>query len=336
MNKRFDQMEETAAVWDARLRGAKSTFRDRRAFQSWLHEDDLHQATHDRLQAALSSLRENAALPELSALRDEARNGVHENQRRRLASAVAMAAAIVMVVMITLGARTDYGAEVVARLQGSTFYTTSPGERTKVTLADGSVVTLDGATRLSALLGAGRRDITLFAGRALFQVAKDKHRPFVVKAGDRTITALGTIFDVRLSSQELRVTLVEGKVAVRPVQFAHGPAEEVLKPRQQFVARAGVASPQVRAVDADKALSWADGQVFFEDEPLASAVEEMNQYWPEKIVVDPAVADLRINGMFRTNNQAGFLEALQVTLPVKIREGNDRLVVSGRPETTAD
>jgi transmembrane sensor len=326
-----DGVEEAAAAWDARLRGAKATFRDRRAFHAWLQQDADHQIAHDRLQAALATLRAHAELPELSALRDEARNSVQESRRRRVASFVAVCAAAALLLVLGIVARTEPGAEIVARLQGDTIYATSPDERTRVTLADGSVVTLDSGTRLSARLGKSRRDVTLLAGRALFQVAKDRHRPFVVKAGDRTITALGTVFDVRLSSSELRVTLAEGSVAVRPVHPSRGSTQQILEPHQQLVEGVGTASAELRTIDTDRALSWADGQVFFEDEPLASAIDEMNQYSRMKIVVDPAVAGLRINGMFRTSNQAGFLDALQIALPVEVRhEPHGRIFVSRR------
>ncbi|WP_336961417.1 FecR family protein [Sphingobium aquiterrae] len=337
MSRRLDEVEDAAAAWDARLRGAKATFRDRRAFQAWLQEDAEHQAAHDRLQAALSMLRAHAKLPELSALRDEARNSVHQSRRRRVASAIALAVAAMLLLMLVVAPQTERGAEIAALLHGDTVYATSPDERIRVTLADGSVATLDSSTRLLVRLGKARRDITLLSGRALFQVAKDRQRPFVVRAGDRTITALGTVFDVRLSPRELRVTLAEGRVAVRPVQPRQGSAEQILKPRQQLVEIAGMASPELRTVDTDKALSWADGQVFFENEPLASAVEEMNQYSHLKIVVDPAVADLRINGMFRTGNQAGFIAVLQIALPVEVRNDDQgRIFVSRRPEPVAE
>ena len=96
-----------------------------------------------------------------------------------------------------------------------------------------------------------------------------------------------------------------------------------------------MATPELRSVDTGKALSWADGRVFFEDEPLASAVEEMGQYSQFKIVVDPAVADLRINGMFRTTNQAGFLEALEVALPVDVRRDEQGQIFVSKRTTRA-
>ncbi|HWK36048.1 FecR family protein [Sphingomonas sp.] len=333
------QADERAAAWDAQLRGAQVSVRNRRAFHAWLREDPAHQAAHDRLQAALTVLQANADLPELSALRDEARNSVQAHHRRWMAlvavGAVAACAALFLIVV----PGTERRAEIAALFQRDTVYVASPDERTRVTLADGSVVTLDAGARLSARLGRTRRDVTLLAGRALFHVAKDRQRPFVVKAGDRTITALGTVFDVRLSSRELRVTLAEGAVAVRPVAPVAGamPQIQIMKPRQQLVAYAGAAASELRTVDTDKTLSWAEGQIFFDNQRLASAVDQMNQYSAEKIIVAPDAADLRINGMFRTTNPAGFIEALEVALPVAVHDdGQGRTIVSRRAGSSED
>src|SRR3546814_1327717 len=195
------------------------------------------------------------------------------------------------------GLRPERSIEVAALLQGGKVYVTSPDERAKVTLADGSVVTLDSDTRMLARIGGERRDITLLAGRALFDVAKDPQRPFVVKAGDRTITALGTLFDVDVSPTDLRVTLAEGVGAGRPVRPGAGPAQQILKPRQQLVAAAGAASPTLRIVDPAKIVGWADGRVFVDHERLASPIADMNHYSFRTVTVDPAGADPRLNGM---------------------------------------
>lgn len=336
MAKRGEDIDEAAAAWDARLRGGKAGVRDHRAFQAWLQEEPAHQAAHDRLQAALRLLRRHADLPELSALRDEARNGVNAGKRRRIASilSVAMGVAASLLLFVVMPA-TDRGAAVLAQLRGESIYATAPGESTKVTLADGSVVTLDSDTRMAVRLAPARRDIVLLRGRALFRVAKDAARPFVVSAGSRSITALGTVFDVRVSPRELRVTLAEGSVAVRPLAAGRGARQQILKPRQQLVA-SGSAAPVLRTVDVDNALAWADRQFFFEDEPLGTAIDEINRYADLKMIVDPAVAQLRISGMFRASDQDDFIEALKLTVPVDVkRDDEGRLVVSPRAGTRA-
>ncbi len=325
-------IDAAAASWDARLRSGRPTPQDQRAFQAWLQSDARHQITHDQLQASLRTLRSHADLPELSALRDEARNFVQKSQRRRImtrvSAGIGMAAAGLLFFVMP---QADNSAINLRPLVAEVTYTTANDEHSKVTLADGSVVTLDSDSRMAVRLSAARRDISLLSGRALFKVAKDNSRPFVVKAGSRTITALGTLFDVRVTPREMRVTLAEGSVSVKPVAAGRKARPQILKPRQQLVVVTGAPNASLRTVDIDNALAWVDRQFFFEDEPLASAVDEMNRYADRKIVVDPAVADLRISGMFRVNNQAGFIEALKMTLPVAIHpDAKGRLVVSRR------
>jgi transmembrane sensor len=97
--------------------------------------------------------------------------------------------------------------------------------------------------------------IRLVAGQALFRVAKDKTRPFIVTAGDRTVTALGTAFDVRLEAHKVEVTLLEGRVAVRGLGQASNQPTLELKPRQQLVAYDGD-PPTIRAVNVAIASAW--------------------------------------------------------------------------------
>jgi len=324
--------DDAAAAWDARLRGAQMTERDHHEFQAWLQQDPDHQLAYDRLQAALRLLRAHADLPELSALRDEARNNVGSIKRRRIASMIAVAACIVIVSMLVAMPQLGRGPARPTDQPSGQIYATSLHERTRVTLADGSLVTMDSGTRMAVRLSTGRRDVTLLSGRALFKVAKDHDRPFTVKAGNRTITALGTVFDVRLSPRELRVTLAEGLVAVRQVAAGRQAPQQILQPRQQLVAMAGASAPLLRTVDIQNALAWADRQFFFEDEPLASAAEEINRSGDMTIIVDPSVASLRINGMFRVSDEAAFARALKMALPVDVRrDGQGRLVVSRPP-----
>jgi transmembrane sensor len=322
-----ESADAAAAAWDARLRGAAATERDFQAFQAWLLEAPANRRGYDDLQTVLRALRSHADLPELSALRDEGRGMADASKRRRRAAAFAAAAAFAGIGLLAAFPSAN-GDGPTGKQQGEMVYATMPHEQTRVTLADGSLVTLASGTRMVVRLGDQQRDITLTGGRALFKVAKDSRRPFVVKAGARTITALGTLFDVRVSPHELRVTLAEGSVAVRPVADRRA-VYHILKPKQQLVAVGTAAEATVRTVDVENALAWADRQFFFEDEPLASAIDEINRSSDLRIIVEPAVANLRINGMFRVSDTAAFIAALEMALPVDVRaDARGRLVIT--------
>ncbi|MEN9931735.1 MAG: hypothetical protein RIS17_308, partial [Pseudomonadota bacterium] len=278
--------DAAAAAWDARLRSAQATDEDHRAFQAWLHEDPAHRDAYDRLQAALRALRRHADLPELSALRDEARRTVAANRKRRwqrrwTQRGLSIAASIAAIGLY-FGLPQDVRPLAPAPVE-QTFATTSE-QRTRVKLDDGSLVTLDSSTRLAVRFAPDSRAVRLISGRALFRVAKDTARPFTVTAGDRTVTALGTVFDVRVLPREMRVTLAEGMVSVRAVTGPRA-VQHILQPRQQLVAIAGRASAAVRTVDLRTVLAWADRQFFFEDEPLATAAEEINRSTDLTLVV---------------------------------------------------
>lgn len=326
------EVEEEAAGWDARLRSPGAGDADRTGFRAWLEEDAAHAETFDRLQMALTALRDHAAHPELRALRDQGRAAANEAKARRarrrlgigLIAAGIGAATLVTTIQLT-GALIPLhrGPAATPRASapplGSKLYQTALNERSTLSLEDGSSITLDSGTRLAARFQPGRREIVLLDGQALFHVAKDPGRPFVVRAGGRTVTALGTVFDVRLDKGRVRVALLEGSVAVRPIGTTRSSdTTEVLRPHQEFVESAR--GPVVRAVDVEKATSWTEGRIYLQDQPLSQAVDEMNRYAHHPIVLtDPALAGLRVNGMFRTDNQTGFVAALQATLPIDAR-----------------
>jgi transmembrane sensor len=96
---------------------------------------------------------------------------------------------------------------------------TERGERREVALADGSVVQVDPETRLRVEYEARWRRVMLERGRALFRVAKDPNRPFLVQVRDTTVRAVGTAFAVEQHPQSVIVTVAEGRVAVFPVGY---------------------------------------------------------------------------------------------------------------------
>jgi transmembrane sensor len=93
-------------------------------------------------------------------------------------------------------------------------YNTDIGERRSITLADGSTVDLNARSQIRIEFSSGERHVELLDGQALFQVAKDKNRPFTVRSGDATVRAVGTEFDVYRKASGTTVTVLEGRVAV--------------------------------------------------------------------------------------------------------------------------
>jgi transmembrane sensor len=231
---------------------------------------------------------------------------------------------------------------------------TDVGELRTLTLDDGTRVHLNTNTRLLVRYDKQRRDVSLESGEALFEVAKDADRPFVVTAGQRQIRALGTQFVVREDAQELAVTLVQGKVLVSPPTPTDGTATTVadahastpllsaspaaagqgadtftLNPgeRLTFVAAAG--SPKIDRPPLERVTAWERGQVALDNTPLADAAAEMNRYSRQRIVVgDTSVAAIHVSGVFQAGDSANFVQALAATYHLKVTHQGRRTILT--------
>jgi len=320
--------DEAAAWWDSRLRSPLCTDADREAFAAW-REDPAHAEAFERLQAGIDALHEALlSSPELRAMSDRALELKAPAPYARMAAGIA--AAVVLAAGGWFAATQPAPAPLggasplqVASGEGS-IYQTGVGERSTITLTDGSKVTLNTRSRVEVNYMPDRRNITLIAGQALFEVAHNKARPFVVTAGPRQVTAVGTAFDIRLDGQKVQVTMVEGKVKVEPtrptlLQKAVAPQQSLIA-GQQLVATVDSIGATVEHADAAKTTSWREGRVVFADTPLPQAVAEMNRYLPSPILIgDPALSHFTVNGMFLTNQPMSFVGAVTAYYPVEAR-----------------
>jgi transmembrane sensor len=184
---------------------------------------------------------------------------------------------------------------------------TGVAERRTFTLDDGSRLYLNASTRVRVSYDARERRIDLEQGEALFEVAKRPDWPFVVHAGGREIAALGTSFMVRRDEQSVVVTLMTGKVAITPKEQVE---PFVLSPGQRLsIANAGplkLDRPKLERVTA-----WKNGRVVLDDTPLSEAVEEVNHYSHQRILLDdPSLAGIRVSGIFIAGDSTNFAQAV--------------------------
>lgn len=331
------RVHTAAANWDARLRTPDCSDAERAAFEDWCAQDPCHQQAFELLQSSVTALLSAAHSPEVRALRDAALNERPAVRPRwvSVAACLAMFALFVPFGMNFLSTYSDTPGQQ-NEADTPTYYATTIGQRSGITLDDGSVITLNTDSRVTVDYSADQRLITLLKGQALFEVAKDPDRPFIVTAGDQRVVALGTTFDVRLNAAAVEVILVEGRVEIEDVATAgkKTPTPLVqLASGERLIASAVQAQPEVTKIDAGKATSWRDGLVTFEDTPLSEAIAEMNRYSTVQIVPQSEdISNLRITGLFRAGQQARFAEALQVYFPITIqRDGNMIVLKMSQP-----
>lgn len=209
-------------------------------------------------------------------------------------------------------------------------YRTAMGEVKTLPLADGSQATLASNSEVEVRLSRHERQIRLARGEAIFAVAKDPRRPFVVNAGTYQAVAVGTRFSVRRDARDLRVVVTEGIVRLESSPGAAAPRPASLLPADSvaLVRDGGVLVRSVPPGDAERLLDWRDGLLAFRDTPLSDAVAEFNRYNARQIVItDPAVGQLRIGGSFRWDNAPGFVQLLETGFPVRADYHAERIVL---------
>jgi transmembrane sensor len=307
-----DVVTAEAAAWLARLQGPARTPAAESAFKDWLAADAAHARAFARVTDVWDVLPGAATYGQAKA-------------RPRPARAISVLVAASLAVLVIGGGLAGY-------LMRHPSYRTEMGEQRTVALADGTRVTLNTDSRLVVDYRPGERIVRLTRGEALFEVAKNPARPFIVQAGDEQVRALGTTFEVRTDHAKVAVTLIEGRVEVsKHPPGAASVRVAVLSPGERVVVRpdaptspAAIDRPKVEAVTA-----WRRGEVMFDDVSLADAITELNRYGDSHIVVaDPALAAIRVSGVFETHDPAEFADAMAQLYGLRVEHDGDQIALA--------
>jgi transmembrane sensor len=193
-------------------------------------------------------------------------------------------------------------------------YTTRVGEKATLHLPDGTLLVLDTDSALQVGFSTARRQIELARGRAFFNVAKDAARPFSVRAGGNTVTALGTEFDVELAPHSMDVTLLSGRLRVRGADGGEAATEpsvvELSAGQRMSVTQDGKWA--LRPIDKRIDTSWLRGQLVFEEATLADIAEAVNRYSVRKVeIAAPAVARRHMSAVLQAGDVDTFVRAAE-------------------------
>jgi len=214
-------------------------------------------------------------------------------------------------------------------------FATRHGEQQTQVMVDGSILHLNTDSAVTVQYGKGERLVTLNAGEVDFEVKHDAARPFRVQAGAAEIIDLGTQFDVRREYDSTLVTVAEGRVSVGlSAQVDQARAQDRraltvdLGTNQQIrVVEKGWPAAPVN-VDAQRAIAWLHRQIMFEHEPLGLVATEFNRYTSKPIEIEtPALRDLKISGVFATDDTEAFIAFLRSLPGVRVEASPTRIRV---------
>jgi len=328
----LNTIDDEAAIWLVRLDNGKLSKQLKKELKEWLSADKRHTValktmadTWDELDEVLVNLNNVNSSKTISLL----------PMFTPIIKPLAFAASVsFLTVFMWLS--------VPNNVQKSSFATTI-GQQLDTTFDDGSIVHLNTNSRIEAEFSDEKRIIKLIQGEALFEVAHDPERPFIVYAGDRLVQAVGTKFVVHLQSENIEVTVTDGKVKMSKVS-----TESTLKDIKAldsstihkddlFIAKGEQAiaennrAPKLTHIKADnmkRELSWLNGKLIFENETLQDIIEEINRYSDITIMlIDPSLYNLRISGRFDLGDSEALIEAIELSFNIQSQKLGENKVL---------
>jgi transmembrane sensor len=302
-----EEARDAAAQWFVRLQDADLSPEERQRFDAWRNERAEHQYEFDVLQG-LWSATDLLPRARLQALCE----APAERPKRHAVLRYAVAASVVAVAVgLGLFSGLDHPKPYTAE------FSTRLGEHRQVALPDGSVMDLNSRSIVAVHFEKGRRGVELKQGEAMFSVEHDTSRPFVVAAGAGQVTVTGTRFDVRRDDDQTRVAVeagtvkVQGQAADTVVTLTAGLGTHVDRKGQVATAY---------AVNAEELTAWRTGKLVFNNAPLGEVAREVSRYREQPLRVStPAVGNLRLTSVFKSNDTDALLKALPHILPVALR-----------------
>jgi len=313
------EVDKIASEWLERRDFGPWTQDEQRVFEAWLEQSLAHRIAFVRLEAGWKRTER------LAVLQTSMRPVTSLSQPSSGARPFKLVAALLAIAAI--GAGIAFYAEKPAQQS----YATGLGERETLSLADGSQIELNTETSLRTAVSAGQRTVWLDKGEAYFRVKHDAAHPFVVIAGKRRLTDIGTEFSVRRDASRTRVAVLEGSVRLDndpSLDTNNRPA--ILKPGDTVVATATSLSISREAPKqlADE-LGWRRGVLIFNQTPLSEAAAEINRYNRKKIVIaDRAAGRMKLGGTFPKNNVDAISASVRELFGLRVEDRGNEIVIS--------
>lgn len=212
-------------------------------------------------------------------------------------------------------------------------YSTRVGEQRTVQLPDGSHMQLNTHSIVATAFQPQERHIHLLEGEAMFHVAKDPARPFIVDSADGRVVAVGTAFNVRADSAKTTITVVEGRVRVSGAAGTASGSDIYVSGGEQVVIARGAPPSARKLSNTDSVTAWTKRKIVFENTAMSEAVAEFSRYSAKRVVlVDEALRVRKISGVFASNDLQSLVQFLASDPRIEVKADDAGWTVRLRPE----
>ncbi len=341
-----EQIQEQACLWISRMdRGLSSI--EQRELVVWCNQNT---ANHSTLLEMASYWDDVSVLNELSGLFPLEKTKKSNNKY----AAIALAASIAIISLLSTNALIDRSfLPFLPSLQEQALTPTQTlqtliSEQNSLTMSDGTHIQLNTNSIVEIAYTSSFRQLTLVQGEARFDVAKDKSRPFTVTSGEKSFTALGTIFNVQKNDdREMELMVTEGRVLITKSTEALEVIKQTLLTTNENTKKSEL--PGLLVVSGEKAviakheeipvkrvsldqvqrdLAWQQGMLIFDGEPLSKALSEISRYTSSRFeVTDPQISQVKVSGYFKANDIDGLLASLKSNFNISHSKGANSTIL---------
>ena len=348
-------VESEALAWIAQLNGDDVSEKDLAAFREWVNRSPAHQKEIKELSELWTGLNVLTVMDEPIRQADKVskqlrKNHARKHWKRRFVLPALVGALAMSAIMVSPLLRGDdiQSSTYEANMSVPLVFKTAKGESQTHSLEDGSVITMNTDSHIEVDFTQGQRDVRLLKGEALFSVAHDERRPFLVFANDGIVRAVGTEFSVHIKGNVFDVLVSEGAVELSTLKPTKPASAKVsLSSRATKVASLGIIkaghAAQVKDSKAsiaivsndviDAELSWRVGRLEFTGEGLEEAIAEYTRYTDLNIIItDPELKTIKLGGAFPTGELDLFFKTLEVQFGIKVSQSADNRVYLAKSE----
>jgi len=312
MSSTNSEIDDQAADWAVKRDLGPLSAEELAEFEAWLDADVRHLGAYGRAEAVMARLERLGRVGR--EVEEEPARPLWTRRRTLLSAGAATAAAAAVGVAI-----------FPKRVEQEGLFT-EIGQVREIVLSDGSIVSLNTDSGISVHYTETARNITLIKGEALFEVAKNKDRPFVVSAGSTQVRAVGTAFTVsHLPERPVQVLVKEGIVELQRTDVPQAPpVRATANVRALVPPDAPIVTTAMPEEKLARGLEWQHGRISLDDETLADAANEFARYSEVRIVVDPAVSNKTVTGLFASSDPVGFAKTAATVLKLQTEvRGNE-------------
>lgn len=321
MNTDNDAFPSTGAGWVLRVRSGDMTPNDRRRLTEWRSNlrNNLDYLRADLVWQECGKLADD---PKIRAELDALRRAAHSRARLRAWSRGSFALAASVVAAALAGVLwVAYG--------GTEWERTDVGEQRVVSLPDGSRIDLNTDSRVRVRFTEEARQLSLARGEALFDVAHDARRPFVVRVPHGEVRAIGTRFNVIVQDDIATVTMLEGSVEVAgfdqraPIRLNAGSDPSIAISSDGSLLPADPTAASVRRIEA-----WQQKMLIFINQPAATTIRDHNRYSLMPVVLEnDAKGEIPVTGRVPIGDSLKFAHQVAGAIGAEVVVEEHRIVL---------